>query len=200
MKYLLSLCVIVCLYACNDSSISEDIISSGANTPPQEKQKLENLDKASYAKLAHIFLDNHTIASNQKTILIIFGANACSACQKLQDSIVDTPSLQKKLQEEVSPYYINISYTKEHTLEFETDSDMPKVLKSAALANLYGVNATPTLVFLAPNGKMLFAYPGFLMPRRFERTIDFFNDPDNASLTQTQIAQRLIMLYEKEQI
>ncbi|HIV49683.1 thioredoxin family protein [uncultured Helicobacter sp.] len=191
--------LLLCLSACKNSTIDEDIISSGTNTPPQEKQKIENLDKASYAKLAHIFLDNQTIASNQKTILIVFGANACSACQKLQDSIIDTPSLQKKLQEEVSPYYINISYTKNHTLEFELDSES-KVLNTSALANLYGVNATPTLVFLTPSGKMLFAYPGFLMPKRFERTIDFFNDPNNASLTQTQIAQKLIMLYEKEQI
>ena len=71
----------------------------------------------------------------------------------------------------MTAYYINVSYSKKHAVEFMGES-----VTTADLAQKYSIKPTPTLIFLSHNGKELFSYPGFMPKEKFMRALEFFRD------------------------
>ena len=74
------------LISCSDHKIDSDVISNGSTMSAEAREAEKNLDKASYADIADIFLDTNEI-SFDKNILIIFGKNNCQYCDMLKDMI-----------------------------------------------------------------------------------------------------------------
>ncbi|MDD6055287.1 MAG: thioredoxin family protein [Helicobacter sp.] len=156
--------------ACRDEA-DESFITSGTNYSKEKHLQMENIDRNSYAEVADVFLETSVIKSDGLPYLLIFGANGCVYCDRLKNIIKEDSKVKDILKTNYSPYYINISYTKTHKIDFLNAS-----LNTIELAQKYGIKPTPTIIFLSKNGDELFVYPGFMPKERFIKTLEFFKD------------------------
>lgn len=162
--------VMTLLAGCKDDKIDKSSFSTQSNISQEELQKAQNLDKASYAGLEHLFLDTSKISSDGKYVILIFGKNNCQWCDRLKDDIKDDKSTQEILAKNFNSYYINLSYSKQHTLEFEGKQS---IMDSATLAGQYNIRPTPTIVFLDKKGQPIVIYPGYLPQDKFQIFLNF---------------------------
>lgn len=145
------------LTSCSDHKIDSNIISSGSTMDTKAREIERNLDKESYADIADIFLDTNEI-SFDKNILIIFGKNNCQYCDMLKEMIKEDDDLKKIIKDNFNPYYINISYLKIHSMNF---NDRQTKIETNSLASLFSVNFTPSVVFMGRDGNVRYIFPGF---------------------------------------
>ncbi|MGP1580919.1 MAG: SoxW family protein [Wolinella sp.] len=169
--YILSFTIISFLFsACEDSSVSADVISQGTKMSEAELRRIDNLDRASYAELADIILDNNVINPNGRYLMMIFGSNGCIYCDKLKQEIRDNEDIKVFIKEHFSPYYINGSYSKSHTL---VTGEHTTQFLTHELAQFYGIRPTPTIVFATPEGQTILTYPGYMPKERLDATLHF---------------------------
>ena len=162
MNKLWMLCAIIYAmmisFGCNDDN--EVRISQGAALNEKHIEQAENLDKESYAGLEDVFLDTKTIQGQEgKITLLIFGKNHCTYCDKLKDDIKNNTSLKSILQSHFLPYYINISYTKNHHLQFQNAPE--------------STLSTSTLIFLTPTGEVIYELPGYLPSKELSALLKY---------------------------
>ena len=177
MNKLWMLCAIIYAmmisFGCNDDN--EVRISQGAALNEKHIEQAENLDKESYAGLEDVFLDTKTIQGQEgKITLLIFGKNHCTYCDKLKDDIKNNTSLKSILQSHFLPYYINISYTKNHHLQFQNAPE--STLSTSTLIETYvksPMRPTPTLIFLAPTGEVIYELPGYLPSKELSALLKY---------------------------
>lgn len=160
---------------CEDGKVE---LSSGNKIDTQTLKEAESMDKVSYAGLESVFLDTKTIASNGKPMLLIFGKNNCTYCDKLKDDIKADAQLQDLLTNHFATYYINIDYSKIHHITFDTTKD-PIQIATSDLAREYGVRPTPTLIFLDSTGRAFFLYPGYITPAKFQALLQHTRELKN---------------------
>lgn len=160
----------------------------------EELEKIDNLDKASYAELSDLFLDNKRIDPQGRYLMIVFGNNGCLYCEKLKQDIKENQELKDFIKTNFSPYYVNGSYSKPH--HFITSEHQVQMMTSELL-NLYQVRPTPTLIFATSEGKTILTYPGYLPPERFKATLEFITQGawEGAS-DEKEIRQRLVSFYQ----
>ncbi len=185
--------VVAVLFGCEkaDSSIS----SSGANTTQERLEEMNSIDRNSYAEVADVFLETQHITTQDKPYFLVFGANGCLYCDRLKTLIKQDSQIKESLKNNFSPYYINLSYSKKHNVDF-----LNKEVSTTKLGQIYGVRSTPTLVFLNANGDTLFVYPGYMQRDRFMATLEFLQNPDIAKLDEKTIAMKLRDLFEQKKI
>ncbi len=164
------------------------IIAPEAKAPSQESDH----------RLKNIALDNREIYLDAKKVVIIFGSNDCLSCDKLKNSIHNTPSLVNKLKNNFALYYINMNHPKRHKIFAKDNLEIPNELSTSSLARMYRVYSTPTIVFIAPNGQEIFAYNGFMQPERFLVTLEFFENEQIQNLTYDDMLRKLFMMYEQK--
>ena len=174
-----------------EKKIDESIISKGSDFSAEARIKAQNLDKESYKDLADLFLDTSEIDFSRE-VFIIFGKNQCTYCDMMKKDIKKNPALQTKIAENFNPYYINTSYQKTHkiralgaessTKNAESSADSAKNVDSAKnadsaknietqnLAQIFGVNLTPQVVFIDKSGRVKYLFAGY-MPN-LEKIID----------------------------
>lgn len=157
-----SILIMTFFSACSEES---DVgISQGKKLTSQYIQEAEDIDKESYAGLEDVFLDTKTIQGQEgKITLLIFGKNRCGYCDKIKDDIKNSKSLQNTLKSHFLPYYINVSYTKNHLLQFQNTPE--STLSTSTLMETYvksPMRPTPTLIFLTPTGEVIYELPGYL--------------------------------------
>ena len=169
-NFLIVLLAIFGLYGCQDN-VDANAITGGTSYTKAQYQAMDNVDLHSYAEVADVFLETHSIQSNGKPYFLVFSANGCVYCDRLKNLIRDNADVKAFLKDNYAPYYINISYSKTHKVEF-----MDKSITTMDLAQKYGIKPTPTLIFLSSNGKELFSYPGFMPKDKFMRALEFFKD------------------------
>lgn len=145
------------LISCSDHKIDSDLISSGSTMSNEAKEVEKNLDKASYADVADVFLDTNEINFN-KDVLLVFGKNNCQYCDMLKDMIKKDDSLKQLIKDNFNPYYINTSYLKKHTINF---GNKQSNIDTHAFASLFSVDFTPSIVFLSKDGNVKYLLPGF---------------------------------------
>lgn len=158
------------LAGCKDDKIDRSHFSTQSNISQEELQKAQNLDKASYAGLEHVFLDTSKITSDGKYVMLVFGKNNCQWCDRLKDDIKDDKSTQEILLKDFNSYYINLSYGKQHTIEFDGKQS---IVDTNTLALQYGIRPTPTIVFLDKNGAPIVIYPGYLPQDKLRIFLNF---------------------------
>ncbi|RDU64669.1 thioredoxin fold domain-containing protein [Helicobacter sp. MIT 14-3879] len=157
MKQIFSILIIgIFFIACSDD-IDSNVISSGSVMSEKAIKDSENLDKQSYIELADFFLDTKNIDFS-KDIFIIFGKNNCDYCDHLKDSIKKDEKLRTLIKDNFNPYYINISYDKIHNIDFKTREAKANTQN---FSNIFGVNLTPTIVFLNKDGSVKYIFTGF---------------------------------------
>ncbi len=171
-NFLLFIFILLSFYGCNENSHNE-IVSLGKEMSAEEIEKINNLDRASYAELENIVKDNRVIDAEGKYLMIIFGANGCIYCDELKKTIKNSSAIQAKLKEYFSPYYINFSYMKPHKFITEI-TDKPII--TSDLVRIYHVSVTPTTVFATPEGKTIISYPGAIPEKQFLIMLDFISN------------------------
>ncbi|TLD83894.1 hypothetical protein LS70_003560 [Helicobacter sp. MIT 11-5569] len=182
-SFLILLIALFGMYGCQDET-SANAVTSGTNYTKEQKKAMENIDINSYAEVADVFLETNTIKSNGLPYFLVFSANGCVYCDRLKDLIKENAEIKEFLKENYAPYYINVSYSKTHFVEF-----IDKSVVTADLAEKYGVKPTPTLVFLSKSGKELFVYPGFMPKERFQKALEFFKNPELENMESQNIKQ-----------
>jgi thioredoxin-related protein len=119
------------------------------------------------------FLDNFNLDSHGQFTVFIFGSKNCPYCEKLKEDISEDEELAFKLGQEFSTYYISMDGLTEHTLMHEKESMQTS---NRVLADIYQVQATPTLIFLDKQVKSIFAVPGYMPRDQFKVTLDFITN------------------------
>lgn len=143
--------------SCSDNKIDSTLISSGSTMDSKAREMEKNLDKSSYADVADVFLDTNEIDFN-KDVLIVFSKNNCNYCDDVKDIIKEDENLKQIIKDNFNPYYINTSYLKTHLINF---NDRQSKVNTSDLAQIFSVNATPSIVFLSKNGDVKYLFPGF---------------------------------------
>lgn len=169
-KSLIALALLLFFAGCKNNQIDQNAFSSQSNISKDAIQKSQNLDQASYSGLEHLFGDTADISSEQKFVLLVFGKNNCQWCDQLKDDIKASYKTQEALLKDFKSYYINLSYSKLHHLNFNGKKSQKE---TSQLASTYNVRPTPTSVFLDSQGETLFIYPGYLSPEQFQLVLKF---------------------------
>ncbi|MGP1449666.1 MAG: SoxW family protein [Wolinella sp.] len=196
--FILALSLFLLLGCDNADGVSSSVISQGAKMSATELEKIDNLDKASYAELADLFLDNKTIDPGGRFLLIIFGANGCIYCDKLKAEIKESPELKNLIKDNFSPYYVNGSYSKPHKL---ITAKHTAEMMTGELVQLYGVRPTPTIIFATPEGKTVLSYPGYMPKERFLATLKFvINHGYDGAQDEKEIMKRLGAIYKERNL
>lgn len=194
-KYLLSKAVFtsivtasLLLTGCNDKEASAVVIEEKKAQKPvikkseektavavQETEKKEALTVYSSNDdvITTVFKDAAKIDPNGKEMLLVFGTNTDPYTNKLKEDIKSSKVLQNKLQNDISSYYFkaheNLRHKQFHEGEF-MDVDTKTMIA------VYGVTATPTLIFTDKNGKAAIVVPGYMPTKQFEVTLDFMKE------------------------
>lgn len=174
-KSLITLAILLFFVGCKNQQIDQNAFSSQSNISQAAIEKSQNLDQASYAGLEHIFGDTANITSNQKFVLLIFGKNNCPWCERLKDDIKANYAIQEALLKDFKSYYINLSYSKIHHLDFNGKKSQKE---TSQLSATYNIRPTPTSVFLDPQGETIFIYPGYLSPEQLQNVLKFIATKD----------------------
>ncbi len=144
--------------------------------PKQEAKAMPKAESKLTAKetvLNKPFLDNTTIAPNGKPMVVVFGSKECSYCDLLKKDIKETAALESSLEKEFSTYYVSMDTLSEHNLVHETQT---MKASNKLLAEIYGINATPTLMFYDEKGQSIFRVPGYMPKEQFLVTLSFVKE------------------------
>jgi thioredoxin-related protein len=122
--------------------------------------------------LSNIVQDNSKISSNEKYGLIIFESSTCKYCDQLKDDILASDILKNRLANDFSTYTLSIDTNKMHQLDHQ--GEMSQV-DTNTLKDIYGIQATPTLIFTDKQTQSVFVVPGYMGPKQFEVTLEFMD-------------------------
>ena len=134
-------------------------------------KKVEETAKVTLKRdISSVTQDNAKISSNGKYAVIIFESSTCKYCDQLKDDILGTSELKSRLTDDFSTYSLSIDENKMHLLDHQ--GEMSQV-DTKTLIDIYGVQATPTLIFTDKQTKSILVVPGYMGPEQFKVTLDF---------------------------
>ncbi len=208
MKIIYIFVILAMIYGCKDTDSAKT--QSTSQNPNTKSAKLDsnpaqNIDTTESSTLdssvfdlskdfSDVFLDSRVIASQEKPIIIIFGANYCKPCQKLKDDITSSPALQELLGHYFASYFINISQNLHHTITIQSHI---KELDTRGLRDEFGIQATPSFGVVDSHGKTLYKYIGAINKPNLKTMLNFLKSSTNQTLTQKEITEALQELYAK---
>ncbi|MGL2905054.1 SoxW family protein [Helicobacter pylori] len=183
-KKFLSVLLLISLFlsACksnNKDKLDENLLSSGSQSSKELNDERDNIDKKSYAGLEDIFSDNKSISPNDKYMLLVFGRNGCHYCERFKKDLKNVKELHDYVKDHFSAYYVNISYSKEHSFKVgDKDKNDEKEIKMSTeeLAQIYAVQSTPTIVLSDKTGKTIYELPGYMPSTQFLAVLEFIGD------------------------
>ncbi len=172
--FLLVLLVFSAYKSNNKDKLDENLLSSGSQSSKELNDERDNIDKKSYAGLEDVFSDTKFISPNDKYMLLVFGRNGCSYCERLKKDLKNVKELRNYVKEHFSAYYINISYSKEHNFKVGTKDDEKEIkMSTEELAQIYAVQSTPTIVLSDQTGKTIYELPGYMPSTQFLAVLEF---------------------------
>jgi len=133
-------------------------------------KKIEKVTKITKRDISSVTKDNAKISSNGKYGLIIFESSTCKYCDQLKDDILENSNLRDRLTNDFTTYSLSIDQNKMHLLDHQGESSQ---VDTKTLIDIYGVQATPTLIFTDKQTKSILIVPGYMEPKQFEVTMDF---------------------------
>ncbi len=204
-KKFLSVLLLISLFlsACKSSNkdkLDENLLSSGSQSSKELNDERDNTDKKSYAGLEDIFSDNKSISPNDKYMLLVFGRNGCSYCERLKKDLKNVKELRNYVKEHFSTYYINMSYTKEHDFKVgDKDKNDEKEIKMSTeeLAQIYAVQTTPTIVLSDKTGKTIYELPGYMPSTQFLAVLEFIGSEEYQKTTSDKDFIKKLKAYIK---
>lgn len=118
----------------------------------------------------NVFKDVAKVAPEGKQMILVFGTNTDPYSDRLKADIKSSPDLSKRLKEEFSSYYFKAHENLRHKQYHE--GELMDVDTKTMIA-VYGVTATPTIIFTDDNGKAVIVVPGYMPTKQFLVTMDF---------------------------
>jgi len=149
-----------------EKAVSQDKIETHVSTKKVEKVAPKTIKR----DISSIIQDNAKISSNGKYGLIIFESSTCKYCDQLKDDILGSEDLKNRLTNDFSTYSLSIDENRMHLLDHQ--GEMSQV-DTKTLIDIYGVQATPTLIFTDKQTQSIFIVPGYMGPEQFKATLDF---------------------------
>ncbi len=122
--------------------------------------------------LSAIVQDNSKISSNGKYGLIVFESSTCKYCDQLKDDILASEILSSRLANDFSTYSLSIDKNGMHLLDHQGETSQ---VDTKTLMDIYGIQATPTLIFTDKQTQSIFIVPGYMGPKQFEVTLEFID-------------------------
>lgn len=133
-------------------------------------KKIEKPAAVMKRDISAIVKDNAKISSNGKYALIIFESSTCKYCDQLKDDILANEDLKNRLANDFSTYSLSVDENKMHILDHQGGESQ---VDTKTLIDIYGVQATPTLIFTDKQTKSILVVPGYMGPQQFKVTLDF---------------------------
>lgn len=178
------------LTGCNDSQneakeIQKPVVEKKAETVKVEEvkkeleKKTQEAIKEQEAKLQYtkydpivseVFKDVAKIAPEGKGMILVFGTNTDPYSDRLKADITNSKELQKRLKEDFNSYYFKAHENLRHKQYHE--GELMDVDTKTMIA-IYGIDATPTIIFTDDNGKAVIVVPGYMPTEQFLVTMDF---------------------------
>lgn len=116
------------------------------------------------------FQDSAKIGPKEKYMIIVFGTNTDPYSDQLKKDIKNSPELQKRLKNDYSSYYLKAHENLRHKLFHENEF---MDVDTKTMISIYGVEATPTMIFTDKLGKAVLVVPGYMPAQQFLVTMDF---------------------------
>lgn len=120
--------------------------------------------------LLEIARDNAKISAGGQYGLIIFESSSCKYCDKLKADIASNEDIKNRLKNDFTTYVLSVDTNKMHQLEHQGEFTN---VDTKTLIDIYGVQATPTLIFTDKQTKSIFVVPGYMSSKQFRVTLDF---------------------------
>ncbi len=149
--------------------------------------------------LSDVFKDSAKITSNGKYVVLIVDSNSCPHCLKLKKDIAGSKELRERLAKNFTTYRLGVEDPKLHELEHE--GEFTKV-DTKTLISIYGVQNTPTIIFIDKKVKSIFLVPGYMPVKQFLVTLDFVEQKGWKGLDRKsgKIYDALASFYQKNGI
>lgn len=173
MKYLFLILSLI-FVACKNEEIS---ISEGSTDSTTLQEKMDNIDVSSYAGLEDVFSNTKDIKGNGKPVLLVFGQTGCYYCEKLKQDIKNDISLRKYIKDNFYSYYVNISYRKNHFVEFLNEN-----LSTDALASKFNISSTPSIFLIDGDNTLTLRVAGYPGINTFNNMLKFMLNGDYKNL------------------
>ena len=178
----------ILLTGCGDKSTSEaqvveqkpQIITDEKIAPKKEQKEEVKLivekkeQPVTYTKyeaiVQEVFKDVAKVAPDGKQMVLVFGTNTDPYTDRLKADITNSKELQDKLKNEFSSYYFKAHENLRHK-QFHQGELMDVDTKTMIM--IYGIEATPTILFTDVEGKAVLVVPGYIPTKQFLTTMDF---------------------------
>lgn len=183
---LISILIFAIFAGCGDS---RDSINAKDSKAQGEKYK-EDMESE------FAFLDSTNIINNDdnKITMLIFGSDGCGSCERLKEIIFTNKNIQKAINDDFLPYYINLSDNKNHKIAVNDDFQS---ISTAELKQLFKIVGTPTLVFIK-NKKIILNYPGFIGEQRLMLTLKALKDSKLNEQDLHNITKEILSIYQQQ--
>ena len=119
-------------------------------------------------------------AGGEKLIMIGVYTTWCGWCERQDRQVFSRQEIRKYLASKFIPIKLNAEDTGSRLTFIGHD------LSYAELAQIYNVSAFPTVLFLEPDGTLLYKLPGFQPPDRFMKVLRFFGEREYETETADQ--------------
>ncbi len=171
----------IILTGCNDKATEAKVIETKAvakqavkDMPPKVEVKKEE-KSVTYTKydsvVYDVFQDSAKIGpQDNKQMIMVFGTNTDPYSDRLKADIQSSPELQKQIKNDFSSYYLKAHENLRHKLYHEGEY---MDVDTKTMISIYGIEATPTLIFTDTNGKAVILVPGYMPTKQFITTLDF---------------------------
>ncbi|MGB6327381.1 MAG: thioredoxin fold domain-containing protein [Halarcobacter sp.] len=157
-----------------EEKATEKIVMPKKEDIEKEIAKQKETEKTVYTKHASIvskvFKDVAKVSPDGKQMILVFGTNTDPYSDRLKADIEASADLQKRLQEDFSSYYFRAHENLRHK-QFHEGELMDVDTKT--MIAVYGIEATPTIIFTDANGKAVVVVPGYIPTKQFLVTMDF---------------------------
>jgi thioredoxin-related protein len=158
--------------ATEDLNREKEMSKSGTVKPFRPSKELQKSRRKQelMSRFYQIFNDGAKIDSNGKNILLVFGQKRDPYTERFKRDVVEDSNLSKAIRDNLSPFYIDATELKMH--KFWHNGELIDV-DTKTLVSIYGINSTPTIIFLDKDAKSIFTVPGYMPPKQFIVTINF---------------------------
>jgi len=179
-------CSILLLSGCTDDSTvktapkiikavqNEAIIKEVLSDDSKVEKAVKNEEVTEYVSNDDIifdaFQDTAKIGPKDKQMIIVFGTNTDPYTDQLKKDIKNSSELQKRLKNDYSSYYLKAHENLRHKLFHENEY---MDVDTKTMISIYGVEATPTMIFADKVGKAVIVVPGYMPAKQFLVTLDF---------------------------
>lgn len=167
---------------CNNDTSKAEVIEQNPTATKQDnkivvkKPEVKKEEVLTYTLnddiVNQVFQDSAKIAPEGKKMILIFGTNTDPYSDRLKADIKASTEIQKRFKEEFSSYYLRAHENLRHK-QFHEGQLMDVDTKTMIM--VYGIEATPTIIFTDENGKAVIIVPGYMPTKQFLVTMDFMS-------------------------